>query len=83
MVENFRAVRSLMRQATSYASHFCRWSPNISGEKIQVDHVFEVNLGNHIITYSYTASLANDGTGAVDCDSHRAVGPVRTIRGVF
>ena len=61
-----------------------------------MDHVFEVNMGNHtstmvytavytavLITYSCTASAGNDGAGAVDCDSHRAVGPVRNIRGVF
>ena len=26
---------------------------------------------------------ANDGAGAVDCDSRRAVGPTKTIRGVY
>ena len=30
-----------------------------------------------------TASIGNDGAGAVDCDSRRAVGPIRTIRGVY
>ena len=29
-----------------------------------------------------TALPSNDGAGAVDCDSRRAVEPVRTIRGV-
>ena len=32
---------------------------------------------------SGTASTVNDGVGAVDCDSRRAVGPIRTIRGVY
>ena len=32
---------------------------------------------------SGTASIVNDEAGAVDCDSRRAVGPIRTIRGVF
>ena len=36
-----------------------------------------------LITYSCTASAGNDGAGAVDCDSQRAVGHVRTIRGVY
>ena len=36
-----------------------------------------------LITYSCTASAGNDGARAVDCDSHRAVGHFRTIRGVF
>ena len=31
---------------------------------------------------SGTASTVNDGVGAVDCDSRRAVGPTKTIRGV-
>jgi hypothetical protein len=30
-----------------------------------------------------TASNGSNGAGAVDCDSRRAVGPIRTIRGVF
>ena len=30
-----------------------------------------------------TASSFNDGAGAVDCNSRRAVGPIRTIRGVY
>ena len=30
-----------------------------------------------------TSVTANDGAGAVDCDSRRAVGPIRTIRGVY
>ena len=30
-----------------------------------------------------TASTGNDGAGAVDCDSRRAVGPIKTIRGVY
>jgi hypothetical protein len=30
-----------------------------------------------------TASSSNNEAGAVECDSRRAVGPVRTIRGVF
>ena len=30
-----------------------------------------------------TASTGNDGAGAVDCDSRRAVGPTKTIRGVY
>ena len=30
-----------------------------------------------------TATTGNDGAGAVDCDSRRAVGPIRTIRGVY
>ena len=29
-----------------------------------------------------TASSSNDGAGAVDCDSRRAVGPTKIIRGV-
>ena len=33
--------------------------------------------------YGRTASSGNDGVGTVDCDSRRAVGPIRTIRGVF
>jgi hypothetical protein len=33
--------------------------------------------------YSSTASNSNNGVGAVDCDSRRAVGPTKTIRGVF
>ena len=32
---------------------------------------------------SGTASIGNDGAGAVDCDSRRAVGPIKTIRGVY
>ena len=32
---------------------------------------------------SGTASIGNDGAVAVDCDSRRAVGPIRTIRGVY
>jgi hypothetical protein len=32
--------------------------------------------------YLGTASSCNDGAGAVDCDSRRAVGPTKTIRGV-
>ena len=42
-----------------------------------------------LLTYSCdatlvgTASTGNDGAGAVDCDSRRAVGPIRTIRGVY
>ena len=36
-----------------------------------------------LITYSCTASAGNDGAGAVDCDSRRAVGPTKTIRGVY
>ena len=32
---------------------------------------------------SGTASTVNDEAGAVDCDSRRAVGPIRTIQGVF
>ena len=30
-----------------------------------------------------TASSANNRAVAVDCDSRRAVGPVRTIRGIY
>ena len=30
-----------------------------------------------------TASTGNDGAGAVECDSRRAVGPTKTIRGVY
>ena len=30
-----------------------------------------------------TALSGNNGAGAVDCDSRRAVGPVTTIRGVY
>ena len=33
--------------------------------------------------YSCTAANGNDKAGAVDCDSRRAVGPTKTIRGVF
>ena len=40
-----------------------------------------------ILVYAHwrrgTASTGNDGAGAVDCDSRRAVGPIRTIRGVY
>ena len=32
---------------------------------------------------SGTASTVNDGLGAVDCDSRRAVGSAKTIRGVY
>ena len=32
---------------------------------------------------SGTASIGNDGAGAVDSDLRRAVGPIRTIRGVY
>ena len=32
---------------------------------------------------SSTASKSNDGTGRLDCDSRRAVGPTKTIRGVY
>ena len=32
---------------------------------------------------SGTASTGNDGVLCLDCDSRRAVGPVRTIRGVY
>ena len=32
---------------------------------------------------SGTASIGNDGAGAVDCHSRRAVGPIRTTRGVY
>ena len=32
--------------------------------------------------YGTAASSSNDGNGAVDCDSRRAVGPTKTIRGV-
>ena len=32
---------------------------------------------------SGTASTVNDEAGAVDCDSRRAVGPIRAIRGVY
>ena len=35
------------------------------------------------VQYLGTASTGNDGAGAVDCDSRRAVGPIRTIRGVY
>ena len=37
---------------------------------------------SHRVPYLGTASSGNDRAGAVDCDSRRAVGPVRTIRGV-
>ena len=30
-----------------------------------------------------TASIGIDGAGRLDCDSRRALGPVRTIRGVY
>ena len=30
-----------------------------------------------------TATTGNDGAGAVECDSRRAVGPTKTIRGVY
>ena len=33
--------------------------------------------------YTGTASNSNDKARAVDCDSRRAVGPTKTIRGVF
>ena len=33
--------------------------------------------------YGRTASSGNNGVGTADCDSRRAVGPIRTIRGVF
>ena len=34
-------------------------------------------------TLPRTASNGNDGAVAVDCDSRRAFGPTKTIRGVF
>ena len=33
--------------------------------------------------HSGTAFIGNDGAGAVECDSRRAVGPTKTIRGVL
>jgi len=30
-----------------------------------------------------TASPSNDGAGRLDCDSRRAFGPTKTIRGIF
>ena len=30
-----------------------------------------------------TATKSNDGAGTADCDSRRAVGPTKTIRGVY
>ena len=38
---------------------------------------------NLVVTKYSTASTGNDGAGAVDCDFRRAVGPTKTIRGVF
>ena len=35
------------------------------------------------VVWSDTASASNDGVLGLDCDSHRAVGPIRTIRGVY
>ena len=32
--------------------------------------------------FTGTASIGNDGAGRLDCDSRRAVGPTKTIRGV-
>ena len=45
-------------------------------------HSFEAVIPRGTAVLS-TASIGNDGAGAVDCDSRRAVGPIRTIRGVY
>ena len=34
-----------------------------------------------VYIYVGTALSANNGAGAVDCDSRRAIGPTKTIRG--
>jgi hypothetical protein len=40
-----------------------------------------------VVRYTYrttgTAFTSNDKAGRLDCDSRRALGPVRTIRGLF
>ena len=36
-----------------------------------------------MIALGGTASPSNDGAVAIQCDSRRAVGPTKTIRGVY
>ena len=51
-----------------------------------VAHAQAQNLGSKIYGVWHlvvTTGEPNDGVLCVDCDSRRAVGPIRTIRGVF
>ena len=90
LVENFRAVRSLSH---IICAPFLWMVPRYFLRKNSSGSCFRGKYGQPyhgtavytavLITYSCTASAGNDGAGAVDCDSHRAVGHFRTIRGVF
>ena len=40
-------------------------------------------ISNIVPALRGTATKSNDGAGTADCDSRRAVGPTKTIRGVY
>ena len=47
------------------------------------NYVRVINRTASVRTCTGTASSSNDGAVAVECDSRRAVGPTKTIRGVY